>query len=111
MGVPTAGLPIDTESRVLDASDKPIPGLYAAGNSAAWLDIGGGYNSGIAITRGMLTGYLAALAITGQNAAPETPRPHLAASTPIKRIEKKVCNQWKNVRGEREWEEKRSELK
>src|SRR3546814_1337306 len=44
MGVPTAGLPIDTESRVLDASDKPIPGLYAAGNSAAWLDIGGGYN-------------------------------------------------------------------
>src|SRR3546814_3243875 len=72
MGVPTAGLPIDKESRVLDASDKPIPGLYAAGNSAAWLDIGGGYNSGIANTRSMLYGYLAELDMNGQYAAPDT---------------------------------------
>ena len=71
MGVPTAGLPIDTDGRVLDAREKPIAGLYAAGNSAAWLDIGGGYNSGIANTRGMLYGYLAALHMTGQHAAPE----------------------------------------
>lgn len=71
MGVPTAGLPIDTEGRVLDARDQPIPGLYAAGNSAAWLDIGGGYNSGIANTRGMLYGYLAALHMTGQQAPAE----------------------------------------
>src|SRR3546814_15695528 len=77
MGVPTAGLPIDTESRVLDASDKPIPGLYAAGNSAAWLDIGGGYNSGIAHTRGLLYGYLVALAMTGPYAAPATAMPPL----------------------------------
>ena len=69
MGVPTAGLPIDTEGRVLDAREAPIPGLYAAGNSAAWLDIGGGYNSGIANTRGLLYGYLAALHMTGQHAA------------------------------------------
>ena len=54
MGVPTAGLPIDVDGRVLDVSDQPIPGLYAAGNSAAWLDIGGGSNSGIANTRGLL---------------------------------------------------------
>lgn len=77
MGVPTAGLPIDTDGRVLNASDDPIPGLYAAGNSAAWLDIGGGYNSGIANTRGLLYGYLSALHMTGQHssgphAAPET---------------------------------------
>jgi 3-oxosteroid 1-dehydrogenase len=75
MGVPTAGLPIDTDGRVLDARDRPISGLYAAGNSAAWLDIGGGYNSGIANTRGMLYGYLAVLHMTGQiaieHAAPE----------------------------------------
>jgi len=68
MGVPTAGLPIDTEARVLDASEEPIAGLYAAGNSAAWLDIGGGYNSGIANTRGLLYGYLAALHMTSQHA-------------------------------------------
>lgn len=71
MGVPTAGLPIDTDGRVLNASDAPIPGLYAAGNSAAWLDIGGGYNSGIANTRGLLYGYLSALHMTGQHATPE----------------------------------------
>jgi len=71
MGVPTAGLPIDIDGRVLNASDAPIPGLYAAGNSAAWLDIGGGYNSGIANTRGLLYGYLSALHMTGQHATPE----------------------------------------
>jgi 3-oxosteroid 1-dehydrogenase len=70
MGVPTTGLPIDTEARVLDAAGAPVPGLYAAGNSASWLDIGGGYNSGIANTRGMLYGYLAALAMTGQSTPP-----------------------------------------
>lgn len=69
MGVPTAGLPIDVDGRVLDISDQPIPGLYAAGNSAAWLDIGGGYNSGIANTRGLLYGYLAALDMTSQRKA------------------------------------------
>ena len=69
MGVPTAGLAIDTEARVLDAAGVAIPGLYAAGNSAAWLDIGGGYNSGIANTRGMLYGYLAALDMTRQKPA------------------------------------------
>ncbi len=68
MGVPTAGLPIDTDGRVLDAREQAIQGLYAAGNSAAWLDIGGGYNSGIANTRGMLYGYLAVLHMTGQHA-------------------------------------------
>jgi 3-oxosteroid 1-dehydrogenase len=70
MGVPTAGLPIDTDARVLDARNNPVTGLYAAGNSAAWLDIGGGYNSGIANTRGMLYGYLAVLHMTGQHAMP-----------------------------------------
>jgi 3-oxosteroid 1-dehydrogenase len=64
MGVPTAGLPIDTTGRVLRPGGTPVRGLYAAGNSAAWLDIGGGYNSGIANTRGLLYGYLSALHLT-----------------------------------------------
>ena len=71
MGVPTAGLPIDVDARVLDARGEPITGLYAAGNSAAWLDIGGGNNSGIANTRGMLYGHLAVLHMTGQHVAPD----------------------------------------
>jgi 3-oxosteroid 1-dehydrogenase len=61
MGVPTAGLPIDNNGQVIDAAGKVVPGLYATGNSAAWRDWGGGYNSGIAMNRGLLYGYLAAL--------------------------------------------------
>lgn len=60
MGVPTAGLHIDVHAQVVNARGKPVPGLYAAGNSAAWIDIGGGYNSGIANMRGLLQGYVAA---------------------------------------------------
>jgi len=61
MGVPTAGLPIDGDGRVLTVSGDVIPGLYATGNSTAWQDWGGGYNSGIAGMRGMLYGYRGAL--------------------------------------------------
>ncbi|KAF2493642.1 fumarate reductase/succinate dehydrogenase flavo protein-like protein [Lophium mytilinum] len=64
MGVPTAGLPIDNNGNVIDAAGKTVPGLYATGNSAAWRDWGGGYNSGIAMNRGLLYGYLGALHMT-----------------------------------------------
>jgi hypothetical protein len=64
MGAPTAGLRIDDNARVLDARGAAVPGLYAGGNSAAWLDIGAGFNSGIANMRGLLHGYLAARAMT-----------------------------------------------
>jgi len=60
MGVPTVGLQINANAQVVNARGKPIRGLYAAGNSASWLDIGGGYNSGISNTRGLLYGHLAA---------------------------------------------------
>jgi len=60
MGVPTAGLPTDNNGNVIDAAGKVVPGLYATGNSAAWRDWGSGYNSGIAMNRGLLYGYLAA---------------------------------------------------
>lgn len=61
MGVPTAGLPIDKVGRVLNAAGEVVPGLYATGNSTAWHDWGAGYNSGIAMMRGMLYGYLGGL--------------------------------------------------
>jgi 3-oxosteroid 1-dehydrogenase len=64
MGVPTAGLPIDADGQVIDAHGDPVAGLYAAGNAAAWMDWGGGYNSGIANMRGMLYGHRAALRMT-----------------------------------------------
>jgi 3-oxosteroid 1-dehydrogenase len=49
---------------VLNARGQPVQGLFAAGNAASWRDIGGGYNSGISLTRGLLQGYLAARAMT-----------------------------------------------
>jgi 3-oxosteroid 1-dehydrogenase len=60
MGVPTVGLKVNAQAQVINAGGEPVRGLYAAGNSTAWLDIGGGYNSGIANTRGLMQGYLAA---------------------------------------------------
>jgi succinate dehydrogenase/fumarate reductase flavoprotein subunit len=43
------GLPIDTELRVLDEQNRPIPGLYAAGEI-----VGAGATSGNAFCSGML---------------------------------------------------------
>lgn len=60
IGIPTMGLACDGSSRVLDWNGRVIEGLYAAGNSVAMTDLGIGYNSGIANTRGMTFGYLAA---------------------------------------------------
>ncbi len=65
MGVPTAGLEVDDKARVINVQGEPIPGLFAAGNAATWRDIGGGYNSGIANTRGLVQGYLAARHVAG----------------------------------------------
>lgn len=66
MGVPTAGLPTNRDGSVMNAAGDSIPGLYAAGNSATWLDWGGGFNSGIAGMRGLLYGYRAALHMMGK---------------------------------------------
>ncbi len=60
IGIPSAGLVGDVDARVLDWNDRPIPGLYVAGNSMAMLDLGIGYQSGLGNTRGMVFGYLAA---------------------------------------------------
>ncbi|KAF2810609.1 fumarate reductase/succinate dehydrogenase flavo protein-like protein [Mytilinidion resinicola] len=64
LGAGTAGLQTDEHGRVLTVLGTPIPGLFAAGNSTAWQDWGGGYSSGVAGMRGMMYGYRAALHMT-----------------------------------------------
>src|SRR3546814_18998504 len=59
MGVPTDGLPIDTESRVLDASDNHTQGLSAAGNTEAWHNHGVGSHTRITKPRRFVSGFMA----------------------------------------------------
>jgi 3-oxosteroid 1-dehydrogenase len=61
VGVNAAGLRTNADAQVIHVRGRPIAGLYAAGNSAAPLDIGAGYQSGLANLRGMVFGYRAAL--------------------------------------------------
>lgn len=60
VGVNAVGLKINTNGQVMNVRGDAIKGLYAAGNSAAQIDIGPGYNSGIANTRGIAWGWIAA---------------------------------------------------
>jgi 3-oxosteroid 1-dehydrogenase len=60
VGVNAAGLRTNGHAQVMHVRDRPIPGLYAAGNAAAPLDSGAGYQSGVANLRGIVGGYLAA---------------------------------------------------
>jgi 3-oxosteroid 1-dehydrogenase len=59
VGVNAAGLKTNAHAQVVHVRDRVIPGLYAAGNSAAPLDTGAGYQSGLANLRGIVGGYLA----------------------------------------------------
>lgn len=58
-GIASAGLLTDPHCRVVGWDDKPIEGLYAAGNSVARMDNGAVVQSGVANARGMTHGYLA----------------------------------------------------
>ena len=57
--IPSTGVVTDYHSRVIGWDDKPIEGLYAAGNSVARLETGAVMQSGISNARGMTHGYLA----------------------------------------------------
>jgi succinate dehydrogenase/fumarate reductase flavoprotein subunit len=59
VGINSHGLRFDTEARVLHVRGHAIPGLYTAGNSAALLDLGGGYQSGTSNMRAITWGYIA----------------------------------------------------
>lgn len=60
------GLVTDTQARVLDGANRPIAGLYAAGNDASSI-MGGAYpGAGITIGPAMTFGYVAALSLAGK---------------------------------------------
>ena len=62
--IPATGLLTNTDMQVIGWDDKPIAGLYAAGNSVARLETGAVMQSGISNARGMTHGWL-----IGQHAA------------------------------------------
>jgi 3-oxosteroid 1-dehydrogenase len=67
VGINAAGLRTGVDAQVLHVRERPIEGLYAVGNSAAPLDIGAGYQSGLSNLRGMVGGYRAALHATSHS--------------------------------------------
>jgi 3-oxosteroid 1-dehydrogenase len=58
-GIASAGILADEHCRAMGWDDKPIDGLYVAGNSVARMDNGALMQSGITNARGMTHGYLA----------------------------------------------------
>lgn len=66
MGITAAGLKTNDHAQVVHVRGHAIHGLYAAGNSAAYLDVGAGYQSGMSNCRGMTWGYIAALHAAGR---------------------------------------------
>lgn len=59
VGVNSVGLETDAFARVKHVRGHAIAGLYACGNSAAALDTGAGYQSGLSNLRGMTWGWIA----------------------------------------------------
>jgi 3-oxosteroid 1-dehydrogenase len=59
-GLASAGLKTDAAAHVIGIDGIPIEGLYAIGNAAARIEMGCGYNSGMAIGRSLVFAYLAA---------------------------------------------------
>lgn len=59
VGIPSHGLDWNLDAQVMHVRGRPIPGLYAVGNSAALLDLGGGYQSGTSNCRSITWGYVA----------------------------------------------------
>jgi 3-oxosteroid 1-dehydrogenase len=65
-GVNAAGLRVNADAQVMHVRGRPIEGLYAAGNAAAPLDIGAGYQSGLANLRGLVGGWRAGRHMVGK---------------------------------------------
>ena len=64
--IPSTGLLTDHHSRVVGWDDRPIEGLYAAGNSVARMETGAVMQSGVSNARGMTYGWLAAKHACGE---------------------------------------------
>jgi 3-oxosteroid 1-dehydrogenase len=65
VGINSHGLRTNVNAQVMHVRGRPIPGLYAAGISAALLDLGGGYQSGTSNMRAMAWGYVAGRHMSG----------------------------------------------
>jgi 3-oxosteroid 1-dehydrogenase len=59
VGINSHGLKTNTDAQVVHLRGHAIPGFYAVGNSAALLDLGGGYQSGTSNMRAITWGYIA----------------------------------------------------
>jgi len=55
--VPSGGVRTDCNANVVDTWGKPIPKLFAVGNTAAHLEYGVGYQAGYSLTAAMTFGY------------------------------------------------------
>lgn len=64
--IPSTGVVTDQHSRAMDWHDRPIEGLYVAGNSVARMESGAMMQSGVSNARGMTHGYLAGCHAAGQ---------------------------------------------
>jgi 3-oxosteroid 1-dehydrogenase len=65
-GIASTGVLADYQCRVIGWDDKPIEGLYVAGNSMARIDNGAIMQSGVTNARGMTHGYLAGCHAAGK---------------------------------------------
>jgi 3-oxosteroid 1-dehydrogenase len=61
----TSGVRIDGDGHVLDEQGGRVEGLYAVGSCAALTTVGTGYNSGIALGRGLTLAYLVSGELAG----------------------------------------------
>jgi 3-oxosteroid 1-dehydrogenase len=59
VGINSHGLAWNTDAQVMHVRGHPIEGLYAVGNAAALLDLGGGYQSGTSNCRAITWSYVA----------------------------------------------------
>lgn len=64
--ISSSGILTDMHGQALDWNDRPIPGLYVAGNSQARMETGAVMQSGISNARGMTYGWLAAQHAAGR---------------------------------------------
>jgi 3-oxosteroid 1-dehydrogenase len=62
----TIGLVADTNGQVTHLRGHPIPGLYAAGELAAWQHVGVGYQAGLSLAGAMTFGWRAAQHAAGR---------------------------------------------
>jgi 3-oxosteroid 1-dehydrogenase len=61
VGIGCSGVHADAYGLVLSEAGSVIPGLYAIGSCAATTTFGGGYNSGMALSRGLTLAYSIAI--------------------------------------------------